>query len=206
MEAQTLKPFANAHPPQRYAVSIAFVALIHAGLLYVLWNMGVIDAIIHPKPPDPFHVSIYEPPKPRVEPTKPPRPTPVDRRVYVPPPDDPADQETDQGQTIVATREPPPPQMPPTITSARGIMSTHTIPDYPPISRRLNETGTVTLHLVISDTGTITDVTVERSSGHERLDAAAVAWVKAHWRYQPAVQNGQPVASTADAQVKFELR
>lgn len=205
MQAQTLKPFANAHTPQRYAVSIAFVALIHAGLLYVLWNMGVIDQIIHPKPPDPFHVSIYEPPKP------PPQPIPEKPRIakpqpFVPKPDDPVPQDDNTGQqhTITATNQMPTPHG---ITSdVHGVMNTHTIPPYPPISVRLNETGSVTLEVHISEDGVVTDAVIVRSSGHERLDLAAVAWVKSHWRYQAAMQDGRPVASTASAVVKFELR
>jgi TonB family protein len=46
---------------------------------------------------------------------------------------------------------------------------------------------------------------VVSSSGHADLDEAAVAWVKSHWRYQPAMQNGGAVPATTNAVVTFTL-
>jgi protein TonB len=90
-------------------------------------------------------------------------------------------------------------------TPVEGIRRTITRPPYPPLSRRLGEVGTVSLRLMISTEGTVTDAIVTRSSGHARLDEAAVAWVTAHWRYKPATREGKPVTSTTSAYVKFEL-
>ena len=47
------------------------------------------------------------------------------------------------------------------------------------------------------------DRAIERHSGTDRT---AADWVKAHWRYNPAVQAGVAVASTTMALVNFNLR
>lgn len=45
---------------------------------------------------------------------------------------------------------------------------------YPRMSRRLNEEGTVEVRFVVQRNGRLTDITVERSSGSQRLDEAAL--------------------------------
>ena len=94
----------------------------------------------------------------------------------------------------------------PVAVAARSIMSTHTKPPYPRLSLLLGEQGTVVLRLTISAQGTVQAATVVRSSGYGGLDEAAQAWVVRHWRYKPATMGGQPVASTADVAVQFDLR
>lgn len=91
-------------------------------------------------------------------------------------------------------------------TAASGIAGTHTTPPYPNLARKLGEQGTVKLRIALDARGAVTGVTVLDSSGHARLDDAAVDWVKAHWRYRPATRDGAPVPSTAVANVVFDLR
>jgi protein TonB len=91
------------------------------------------------------------------------------------------------------------------IVTARVIADTHTIPNYPPLSVRLGQTGDVRLKLTIDERGAVVAATVEKSSGYDALDNAAVAWVIAHWRYEPATKDGKPFATTTDAQVTFRL-
>jgi protein TonB len=105
-----------------------------------------------------------------------------------------------------ASLERPTPQPPIVVMPARAIMATHTIPDYPPVSRRLGEQGTLRLRLAISTDGAVEDARVEVSSGHQRLDNAAIEWVKTHWRYEPAMQGVRPIPSTATAEVTFKLK
>jgi len=99
---------------------------------------------------------------------------------------------------------PPVPAIAP--AAARAIEGTHTIPPYPDLARRLGEQGTVRLRIALDAAGRVSVVTVQRSSGSERLDAAAVAWVQAHWRYHPATQGGKPVAASVLADVVFDLK
>jgi len=93
----------------------------------------------------------------------------------------------------------------PALTQARAVPGTHTTPSYPPLAARLSEQGSVRLSLDIDERGYVTDASVVSSSGYETLDAAAVSWVKAHWRFTPALRDGIPVPASADAIVTFRL-
>jgi protein TonB len=85
------------------------------------------------------------------------------------------------------------------------ILATHTTPEYPAVATRLGEQGSVRLSIKVDENGTVTDASVITSSGHGVLDSAAIAWVKAHWKYKPAQRNGIPIAVTAQAIVTFRL-
>jgi len=127
---------------------------------------------------------------------------PVQPRTISLPPPAPAPTPTAPPRTA------PQPAVPlaPAFTAARSIASTHTTPEYPFISRRLREQGTLRLKLTIDDKGSVTEAVVVNSSGFERLDEAAVSWVKAKWRYMPAMQGTKAVASMTDAIVEFRLQ
>jgi periplasmic protein TonB len=88
---------------------------------------------------------------------------------------------------------------------ASPLGGTHTTPDYPVLDRRLDHQGTVRLALQIDALGVVTGASVEKSSGYDGLDAAAIDWVKAHWRYKPAMQNGTAMPTTTQASVVFRL-
>jgi len=104
---------------------------------------------------------------------------------------------------ITATTSPS--QAQPGDSAVSGLLGTHTTPPYPDVARRLGEQGQVLLHLTISAQGDVVAATVAQSSGFADLDQSAVAWVVAHWKYKPAIQNGVAVVSVADAIVKFDL-
>ena len=89
--------------------------------------------------------------------------------------------------------------------AATGVLSTHTVPPYPPIARRIGAEGTVTLRLMVSAEGRVTQAEVVTSSGQGDLDQAARQWILAHWAYKPALENGVPVASHVLAAVTFSL-
>ncbi|MBL6852521.1 MAG: energy transducer TonB [Alphaproteobacteria bacterium] len=107
-------------------------------------------------------------------------------------------------QPVVAPPSPAPPA-PVAPTAARAVAGTHTIPPYPDTARRLGQSGTVQLVIALDANGAVQSVTVQSSSGTISLDEAAVAWVREHWRYQPATRDGKPVASTVTAAVRFDL-
>jgi protein TonB len=78
-------------------------------------------------------------------------------------------------------------------------------PAYPRHSRIRGEEGTVVLETEITAEGKPAGVRVVRSSGHRRLDDAALeAMGKA--AFAPARALGRPVASTRRIAVRFELR
>lgn len=78
------------------------------------------------------------------------------------------------------------------------------LPVYPELSRRLGEEGVVRLAVLILADGRVAEVSVARSSGFPRLDAAAVAAVR-RWHYLPARRNGEPVAWRHTQPVAFSL-
>jgi protein TonB len=78
-------------------------------------------------------------------------------------------------------------------------------PIYPAQSRRFGETGIVVLRVELSDTGHVDTARVNTSSGHSRLDEAALAAVRT-WRCTPATRNGQPVRAVALQPFNFLLQ
>ena len=91
------------------------------------------------------------------------------------------------------------------VHAAVGIPSTHSVPPYPPIARRIGAEGKVTLRLTVSAEGRVTQADIVTSSGRDELDETAQAWILAHWAYKPALENGVPVASHVLATVTFSL-
>lgn len=77
-------------------------------------------------------------------------------------------------------------------------------PRYPASSRRLGEQGTVMLEVLILPDGSVGDLRVKQTSGHLRLDAAALNAVR-QWRYQPARKGGKPIAYWYLQPVVFSL-
>jgi protein TonB len=201
---QAMRPARKLHRPN--VTTLALVGALHVVVIYGLY-LGLTKQFSIPTIKD-FQTQIIKQ-KTKVEP--PPPPTGV---TFVKP----------QGQTIVEPKIPvdnsfegpgtntAPPAgntiegpTAPVIVTARVIADTHTIPNYPPLSVRLGQTGDVKLKLTIDERGAVVAATVEKSSGYDALDNAAVAWVIAHWRYEPATKDGKPFATTTDAQVTFRL-
>jgi periplasmic protein TonB len=69
-------------------------------------------------------------------------------------------------------------------------------PEYPRASLRAEETGVVTLSLLIGTDGLVVDSRVERSSGHPRLDEAARRALSL-CRFKPAAVDGRAESSWA---------
>lgn len=77
-------------------------------------------------------------------------------------------------------------------------------PAYPMLSRRRREQGTVQLQVWVTTGGRAEKVEVVKSSGFERLDAAALATVK-QWRFIPARRGEVAVASSVFVPIVFVL-
>lgn len=77
-------------------------------------------------------------------------------------------------------------------------------PAYPPLSRRLGETGKVVLRVTLDESGKVAQASIDRSSGFARLDEAALSAVRG-WRCTPAQRNGRPVQATAVQPFNFVL-
>lgn len=78
-------------------------------------------------------------------------------------------------------------------------------PRYPVESRRRKEQGTVKLQLVLGLDGVVETIAIARSSGFERLDAAALGAVRT-WRWQPTLQGGVPVKVKGVVEIPFVLK
>jgi TonB family protein len=63
--------------------------------------------------------------------------------------------------------------------------ATHTLPPYPPQSKELGESGNTLMRVFIGKDGVPVDVKLEKSSGYNRLDDAAMLWVKNTWKWYP---------------------
>lgn len=78
-------------------------------------------------------------------------------------------------------------------------------PPYPRDAARLGHEGTVTLRVLVDESGAILQVGVAQSSGHRSLDQAALRHVKREWRFRPAVVGGRAVRAWAIVPIAFSL-
>lgn len=77
-------------------------------------------------------------------------------------------------------------------------------PRYPSQSRRLREEGVVVLRVLIDEQGQARQISVDRSSGHARLDRAAREAV-ASAAFRPYVEDGAPRATLVLIPIEFFL-
>jgi protein TonB len=160
-----------------------------------------------PKPPEP----IPPPPRPVVLPQAPVLQIPVVELPTVPPPEVKVAAAPAPTITAVAAAAPaPPPPLAPPMAAPRVLppSAVHYIVapplEVPLASRRLGETGTVVLRVLIGRDGMPKQITVHQSSGFARLDEQAVS---AMWqaRFKPHHENGQPIEAIALAACSYEL-
>lgn len=78
------------------------------------------------------------------------------------------------------------------------------LPKYPPLAREKGYEGTVYLRALVRVDGRVGQLTIDRTSGHEILDRAAVDSVKG-WAFFPAKKGGKLVESWVLLPVKFAL-
>ena len=220
-----LRPFATTIGPRQpnssRAAALVSTGIIQAALLAAIlggFAPKIVQAI-----PDALSIVDLSPPEPKTE-TPPPPPSPEMVQPAMPTvamPEINIARPAERAITAVAVPKParvvtPTPVVAPVVapaptpapipeTALASVMSTHTTPPYPDIARRMGEQGRVKLHIVVDKAGHVTDVHVTSSSGHSRLDQAAVDWVKTHWRYHAATRNGAPIASSTEALVVFDL-
>jgi periplasmic protein TonB len=93
---------------------------------------------------------------------------------------------------------------------ARGLSSQPSLAygpmiDYPAAARMRGLQGRVLLRVDVSANGKPADVAVIASSGHVILDRAAIAMVREHWRFRPAMRDGVPVDGQVEQPVVFRL-
>lgn len=210
------------------AAGLLAVLALHGVVLHGLWSARVVSP-----PPGAttlfvtFVDPVPDPPKPRVEPRpQPPRPprerpsppkphTHLAAKAPVTSPTDavePLPAPAPEPEPEPAPPEPPAPPPAPPMPAGPVTLGTElavtcperTPPAYPPLSRRLGETGKVVLRVELDETGRVSGARVLTSSGSGRLDAAALAAVRT-WRCLPAQRGGQAVPAVAMQPFKFTL-
>ena len=140
-------------------------------------------AIADPTPSPNAPVGVIEPPQslpPITAPVTPAPPAPV-----APPPAPPA-----------------PPQV--ELPSSYADYLQNPKPPYPPISKRLNEQGSVIMRVLIGADGLPQKSEIRTSSGFDRLDQAANATVM-RWRYVPGKRAGVAEAMWFNVPINFVL-
>ena len=146
-------------------------------------------------------------PKPQPAPTKPrPNPQPGPQPTAVPAPAEPVAAASPSGQASAPTAPKAPvaqadPNAPRFISQV-DYAGLRPVPEYPRASVRRGETGRVLVRVLISPSGSVQEASVRKSSGHSRLDEAAVKAAKTA-RFKPYIENG--VARPALADIPFDF-
>lgn len=188
------------------------IVVFHIALIWLLnssLSRQVVDRVFGP-----IQTKIIEeiqevedepPPPPPVVETPPP---------FVPPPDiafDLAPPPTTSTAITQVTSRPTPPAPPPVqavVKKAPEIdprFRRRFQPEYPPTSRRLGEEGSVVLQVLVGADGRVQDAKVQTSSGHPRLDEAALNHAKRAWRFTPGTEDGNPVTIWHSVRVTFKI-
>ncbi|RYF21074.1 MAG: energy transducer TonB [Oxalobacteraceae bacterium] len=103
---------------------------------------------------------------------------------------------------------PPAPAAPPSIISSSDLgtrMISGDPPRYPLESRRKKEQGVVELLVIVGPDGRVETITVNGSSGHSRLDEAALKAVR-RWRWEPTLRGGTAVRVRGIVEIPFVLQ
>lgn len=75
-------------------------------------------------------------------------------------------------------------------------------PAFPLEAKKSGLKGTVLLLVEVDEAGRPSSVCIQRTSGYELLDSAALRTVRG-WRFEPAQMNGQAVSSRAEVPIRF---
>jgi len=215
-------------PLQRRAMVGAIVAAHLAAFWALLQVREVRDAVADVAPIFVSLVTAATPPK--VTPPPPPPPTPQVRRTLAPEPrlvtaaptptptpapfvapPRPEPVPPEAAPVAVAAPVAAPPALPPPPPAAPRNLSASAVQyleplqvEYPRLSKRLGETGVVMLRVFIDEAGRVREAQVSRTSGHPRLDDAAIAAVQKA-RFKPPSENGQALSGYAQVPVDFQL-
>jgi len=183
----------------RRLAGLAIVVALHAALIYALVHglaRQIVEVIRQP-----LETKIIEEVK-APPPDKPPPPPPPKLAMppppYIPPPEiqvtSPVSAPTITAVTSEPVRTPP-------VVNAKSCQE----PPYPAASVRANETGIVSLSILVGLDGRVLNSKVERSSGFRRLDEAARAGLSL-CNFRPATVNGKPEQAWGRIEYEWKLK
>lgn len=206
----------------RKLAPLAVIVLAHALLFYLLQS-GMLRKVAHAALPEVINISFIAPPQPK--PSAPPAPktvqvahpapsitppplpllaaAPTEPTITLPQPAaQPAPAAAVSAPVAAAPAPAPAPVVPRNVSSVEYIRAPQ--PVYPTISRRLGESGTVVLRILISERGLAEQVSVQKTSGFVNLDEAGrQAALRA--LFKPLLIDGKPVPVYATVALNFEL-
>jgi periplasmic protein TonB len=197
----------------RRSLVLAAIIALH---LFIAWALatGLARKAIEVLAP-PIQTDIVQEEKTKVEPPPPPPPELRKEVVEVPPPDiniamPEVGPQTTAITTVVAQPHAPPPVVRAAI-AATAVKLGRGFPNvddyYPDASRRLGEEGLSIVAICVGPDGKLTEAPkLKTSSGHERLDQAAVKVAQVgSGRFTPATEDGKPVTKCTDLPIRFKL-
>lgn len=146
----------------------------------------VVQPVAEPPPPVEDELAVKPPPPKPIPKPKPPPPKPVVKPVAKPVEPTPA---PPVPAPPVAAPAPPAPPAPKPVTpaSASAGYLRNPAPEYPSLAMRRGWEGTVMLRVHVLASGKPGEIQIQKSSGRESLDDAALAAVK-RWSFVPAKQ------------------
>ena len=199
--------------PQRHAVGIGLVVLLHLLLLWAIQSgmsqevkrkMQVVADVLllasdAPKPPPPPPPKSAPPPR-----NPPPAAVPAIETPVVVPPSANAVTVAPSAPTPAAPSAPAAPRSDSVRTAAVVNAAQCEKPEYPSASRRMEEEGTVHLRFLVGVDGKVIQSEVEKSSGFKRLDEAARAGLS-RCQFRPALVDGRPEQAWASMRYTWRL-
>jgi protein TonB len=207
---------AYVHDTEFFTRRTAVLAAIIALHLFLAWALitGLARKAIEVLAP-PIQTDIVQEEKQKTEPPPPPPPELRKQVVEVPPPDIQIAMPEVGPQTSAITarveqKAPAPVAKAAVAATAVGLGKGFPNVDdyYPDASRRLGEEGLTLVDVCVGPDGKLTEPPkVKQSSGHERLDQAAVKVATVgSGRFKPATEDGKPVTKCTQLPIRFKLR
>ncbi len=203
--------FGTRPDPKRRMMGIGFVVVLHLFILYALVTglarkaIEVLPAPIQTKIVDEILPQETEPPPP------PPPPTiEIPPAAFIPPPEIVVRQPPPQNNAITAVTSDPTPTPPPTFTQPKRVAPVINArrncpePEYPALSLRLGEKGTVMLAFLIDTEGRVKESKIQETSGYPRLDEAARRALS-RCRFIPGTVDGRAEESWANLRYTWKI-
>ncbi|WP_170304301.1 energy transducer TonB [Duganella radicis] len=207
----------------RKLAPMAAIAVGHVALFYLAYS-GMLRTVTHAIMPQVVNVTFVAAPEPLKAPP-PPKVVPLvqPKQTFVPPPPQvnivqteptitlppPQPRASEPAPAVAAAPSaqpappaPPQPSAPKTVSGVEYVRAPQ--PVYPSISRRMGETGTVMLRVLIGEKGTAEQVTVQKSSGSSNLDEAGRQAVLRSL-YKPHIEDGKAIPVYALVPITFQL-
>jgi periplasmic protein TonB len=207
---------AYVHDTDFFTRRTAVLAAIIGLHVFIAWALatGLARKAIEVLAP-PIQTDILQEEKNKTEPPPPPPPELRKQVVEVPPPDiniamPEVGPQTNAISAVVKQQQAPAPVAKAAVAAtAIGLGKGFPNVDdyYPDASRRLGEEGLTVVDICVGPDGKLTEPPkVGKSSGHERLDQAAVKVASVgSGRFKPATEEGKPIAKCTQLPIRFKL-